>query len=648
VNGPLRCWLTYGYRTLTFLVVLQILLTFFTVPAQAILNRYPLQIPVPEDTWLAADLYTPDSTQALPVIFIQTPYNKNRFIYSGMPLDTEDYAFVIMDWRGKYGSAHAAIPRPKFGEDGGIAVDWIAEQPWSNGRIGTYGNSAMGQIQFLTALHHPEHLVCSVPMNHTLQSDYDKYYHGGVKRTEYVNSLANWQPIPRWINRHPTKDGFWETILDTTDSADSIDVPMLIVTGWWDMSSDQTIRSFQNLCDRSDPSVCDEHRLLVGPWTHKTVGQLNQGEWQYPGAVAAHDYEVLAFFDHWLRDDPDGTYDLPRAAVFELGSDQFLELDAWPPPDAERRTLYLRNGELSDSAPHGASGTDVFNYDPEDPVLTPGGRTHSGYLRSGPVDLSFLDSREDILIYDTEQLIDPIEVTGTIRADMYISTNRLDTDVAVLLADVYPDGRVELITDGIRRLRFRNGYTFPQLAVPGTIHLLEIPMQTMAISFEPGHRVRLYVMGSNFPRFDRNLNNGGPMYQPGTSYVSSTTIFRTSNFSSALVFNAQDEGGRSASAASQGEQFAETAIPSEFMISAYPNPFNAATTVNVTLPAAAELSVTVYNVTGQKVAELANGRFNSGQYNLTFDASNLASGLYFVRATVPGQMNATQKVMLVR
>ncbi len=611
--------------------------------------RYPLQIPVPENTWLAADLYTPDSTQALPVIFIQTPYNKSKYWYTGVPLNTEDYAFVIMDWRGMYGSAHAARPQPQYGQDGAIAIEWIADQTWCNGRVGTFGNSAMGQIQFLTALYQPEHLVCCVPLNHPLESSYDKYYHGGVKRAEFLHSLSNWQPIPYIVGNHPLYDQFWENVEQMTgNNASDITVPILLITGWWDMTADQNIKTYYNLREQTHPSIRNEHRLLIGPWTHNTAGQMFQGEWTYPEARGRSEIAAMRFFDHWLRDDPEIPYYLPDVACFELGSNEFLFLDEWPSPDAERLELYLHDGVMIPHMPTETTGVDSFQYNPETPLWTPGGRTHSVFLPAGPVDLSDLMIGDDILVYDTPVLNEPVEISGTIRADLYVSSDCMDTDVSVILADVYPDGRVQFITDGIRRLRFRNDYTEELLAWPGTIHCLEIPMQDMQIAFQPGHRIRLYVNGSNFPRFDRNLNNGGEMYQTGPMYISNTKVYRSALYPSALVFNAQDNSGPGPSPASATQDDGVTALPQDFGISAYPNPFNERASVQVALPERGELTVAVYNVNGQQVATLAQGEHSAGTHTFSLDASGWASGVYFVRATLPSEGTLVRKVMLVR
>jgi len=628
-------------RAILFSTLLFLFLFFIPLISHADFNRYDLQIPVPEDTWLAADLYMPDTaTVAMPVVFVQTPYNKNRYRRSGPPLNTEAFAFVIMDWRGKHGSSHAAVPFPKYGEDGAIAVEWIASREWCDGKIGTYGNSALAQVQWLTAKEQPEGLTCIIPINHAVKTRYQKYYHGGVKRTEYVESLGSWAWVPYLVNEHPTHDTFWQFISQITDYTQDITVPVLQITGWWDMTPDESLMTYAALQEVSPDSVRDQHKLLVGPWTHSTVGQLHQGDYDFPSAQGEAAREATLFFNYHLRGEGEDT----RAPVryFELGPDSFQTAETWPPEGVEQFPLFLTDDGLR-RVPNG-NGADTFPYNPRTPVRTHGGRIMTRHLKAGPARMNWLNQRGDVLMYQTPQLGEDVRVAGYIHTRLFVSTNRTDTDFAVFLVDVSPNGSARLITDGIRRLRFRDGYGLGQDAVPGEIYELDIPMQSMSVTFQRGHKIRLYVTSSNYPRFDRNLNNGGQMYVPGDTLIALNTVHRTSIHQSALWLGLLDPPATSVFDDSQQD----VALPTEFSMNAYPNPFNAATTVSMSLPHGAELSINVYNVVGQQIATLADGRFNAGKHTFTFDASDLASGLYFVRATVPGHLDAIQKVMLVR
>jgi uncharacterized protein len=629
-----------------FFVLTFIILLLSASIASAQYTMYELEIPVPGDTWLAADLYTPDIDAALPIIFIQTPYNKESFRHHPLPLETDNLAWVVMDWRGFYGSAHAAVRLPFYGEDGAAAIEWMAEQPWSNGRIGMYGGSALGAIQYLTAQYRPEHLVCAVPINHASQIRYLKYYHGGVKRTEFVGSLGGWQPVSFFVDRHPYHDWFWNFTERLSDYTHKIDVPMLVISGWWDMSPDEAIMCYQDLRERTRTDIRDHHRLLMGPWSHSTVGHLHQGIWTFPTAVNVGKLETIEFFNHWLMQDESVIYNPAPVRYFDLGNDEFLEAENWPPTENEDRHLYFVEEELSETPPAGPNDSRIFDYDPRSPVPTLGGRLFANFLNPGPGNLTPLDGRTDMLVYETDVLTEPIEMRGYIRSNVFVSTNRLDTDVMVILADVFPNGDVRFITDGARRLRFRSGFGNQQLAIPGQIYELEVPMQVMSASFLPGHKVRLYVSGSNYPRFDRNLNNGGEMYAEGDTLIASTTIHQDAVRPSSLVFASPVEGA--IAIADLDASRAKSADGNAIEVSAYPNPFNALTTVSVTLPHATALRIELYNVAGQRVQVIADGRYSAGTHGYSVDASDLASGVYFIHTIIPDTPGIVRKLMLIK
>ncbi len=636
---------------LTFLACVTVALLLQPNTASAQYDRYDLHIPMPDTTWLAADLYTPDSTNAMPVIFIQTPYNKNKYRLRGMPLDTDDYAWVVMDWRGFYGSSQADNGLPFYGRDGADAIQWIADQPWCNGKIATYGGSALGQIQYLTAQYHPKGLVCSVPVNHALQIRYLKYYHAGVKRVEYIEALGGWNPVDMLVNQFPIYNWFWNWMEDFSDYSAEIYTPFLVITGWWDMNPDEALITYQKLIENSVESVRDDHRLMVGPWTHSTVGGLYQGDWTFPTAVGAGDQAALAFINHWMLGAQWGSQGLHNVSYFDLGTDDFKFVETWPPTEVEQFELYLNDQSLTTDPPTTPNGSQGFEYDPRHPVYTLGGRTFHRLVDSGPVDLNSLDSRDDVLLYETPPLTEPLEVTGYIRANIFMSSDRLDTDVTVWLADVFPNGRARLITDGIRRVRFRDSLSNPQLGEPGEIYELRIPMQNMAVTFLPGHKIRLYVSGSNWPRFDRNLNNGGEQYVPGDTLIASTTIYQNADNPSSLIFSVPAPRRPSTITSETGFAAADqgaTVTEASAAMSVHPNPFNSATSVRIDLSQASDLRVDVYNVTGRLVATLAQGTYTAGAHTFTLDGSALASGVYFVRANLPHQPAQTQKILLLR
>jgi len=283
-------------------------LTIMVSPArsQKRVNYHHIAIPTRDNKTLAADLYAPDTTKALPVILIQTPYNKNYYRTrvgvpeaggSSFPYDSLHYNYVVLDWRGRFGSKDAEVPGYDRGLDGYDAVEWIARQKWSNGKIGTWGGSALGQIQFQTSRQRPPHLICSVPLIKDFKTKYSDYYYGGVFRKEHVESLAKLGFLSvQTILDHPTNDLVWRTVERNSDYPDEIAVPMLLISGWFDHFPDDVIRAFYDLRAKSATAVRPQHKLLFGPWLHTEVGKAQQGQLTYSNAVGVPDSIALRFF----------------------------------------------------------------------------------------------------------------------------------------------------------------------------------------------------------------------------------------------------------------------------------------------------------------------------------------------------------------
>jgi putative CocE/NonD family hydrolase len=328
-----------------------------------------------------------------------------------------------------------------------------------------------------------------------------------------------------WL-AHPDRDAFWQRIAPQ-ERYDATDVASLNIAGWYDIFADGTYRNFAGM-RHSGPT--DRARsgstLLVGPWSHsidngifaeRHYGSLSS--WGNEDPTTLH----RQFFDRWLGDDPataDGTDDPVR--LFVMGADTWRQEADWPPPDAETRTWYLRgegrantargDGRLDAEAPR-AEEPDAFLYDPRDPVPSMGGATlnQSGTpgWNSGPWDQRPLESRADVLVYTSAPLTEPLTVVGSVEVVLFVSSSAPDTDFTAKLVDVHPSGRAEILADGILRMRYRGSLSDPEPLEPGEVEEIRILVGGTANEFKAGHRIRLDVSSSNFPRFDANTNTGG-------------------------------------------------------------------------------------------------------------------------------------------
>jgi predicted acyl esterase len=503
------------------------LLIFLPFPLFAQLNPEPINIPMRDGQELAADLYLPNQTDSFPVILIQTPYNKNFYKFVGLPLgigyglDDSPYAFVILDWRCFWGSIGACTLNPNRGEDGYDAVEWIAEQSWSDGKVGTWGPSALGGVQFSTAYEQPPHLVCAVPEVAAPWETYHKYYPGGSIKVEQMETLQFLFGDFSLVINNPYYNLLWQIAEGSTMKPESVEVPMLLVAGWFDHNTEWDMILIDTLANASPTAVKDQHKILIGPWVHGGTGQAavgteQQGELSFPEAAGWNHLLETEFFDYHLRGIANGWDERERYIYFQMGDNIWEESEVWPPEEVQYHTLFLfKNGEILPYQSDVGLDKSSFFYDPEDPSPTIGGKTLNDDLLQGPYDQSAeVESRPDVLLFSTPVLEDPLEVQGKIKTRLYVSSDRPDTDFTLRLTDVYLDGRSILLGESILRMRFREGFTEDDesFLTPNEVYPITLEFDDLAHTFLPDHQLRLIVSSSNYPRYNRNMNTGGEMY----------------------------------------------------------------------------------------------------------------------------------------
>ncbi|HOY39217.1 MAG: CocE/NonD family hydrolase [Bacteroidales bacterium] len=514
------------------------------------LTPVSVQIQMRDDKFLAADVYIPQPQQPRPTILIQTPYNKNLYRWSlplgfGVLPDLSPYNFVIVDWRGFYGSAAAFVAQYDRGLDGYDCIEWITQQSWSNGEIGTWGPSALGKIQFMTAKHqHPAH-KCMVPLVASPEYLYEEYYPGGVYREEYVEQLdALGYGMSTTLMAHPYYDFVWQYTQNQNNYPQLISIPCLMISGWFDHDANMKIDYHKKLCNEAESSVRDKQWLIMGPWVHgghgsSMVGSDQQGELSFPEAAGVSDVAALKFFGYYLLNAYNAWESTPKVQYFLMGENIWLDAEEWPPPgEIQVENYYLtETGELRKNIVLPSNSFSGFSYDPRDPSPTWGGPTLRNDLLQGPYDqVEMVESRNDILVFTTSQLSEDVVVIGRPRVRLYVSSNCADTDIAVRLTDVYPDGSSILLLDDIFRMRFLNGFSEQDVSFlqTGTIYEVEIEMSDIAICFQAGHYIRLDITGSNWPRFQRNKNTDAAPFAAGDTLISNTRVYHQTNAASCI------------------------------------------------------------------------------------------------------------------
>jgi predicted acyl esterase len=505
-----------------------------------------VQIPMRDGKFLAADVYVPSGCTSCPTILIQTPYNRLAFrmvlpLGIGQNLNSSNYNFVVVDWRGFYGSSAAIVAQPNRGQDGYDVIEWISDQSWSNQKVGTWGPSALGVIQYQTAREqHPNH-ICAVPIVATPSTGYEGYYYGGCYERAYVEQLdALGYGLSATVLANPYYSNVWQFAENNSWYPQSIIIPTLQIGGWYDHNIDKMVKWYEATRLQSAVSVRDQQYFLVGPWVHggtgaANVGTATQGELSYPNAATQNNQMATQFFDYYLRNQANSWNTTAKITYYETGKDVWNTSNATSIATSTTSTLYFNAANaLSLSQSTGFSSMLI---DPSNPSPTLGGQTLHPDLDQGPYNQNSLDARTDVVVFETEVLPQDFTISGKVKATIYIESNQLDGDVVIRLTDVYPDGKSMLINDGIRRIRFRNGYTQADEAFmsPGQVYPVEVELPFTHFTWKAGHKMKVYVSGNSSYRWDVNLQNGGQMYVAGDTNVAQVKIHHSAASPSKIV-----------------------------------------------------------------------------------------------------------------
>jgi predicted acyl esterase len=505
---------------------------------QSDVTLFSTMIPTRDGKELAADIFVPLTGSPHPTIFIYTPYNREVMsdIFPQLNLftefvDFENYAYVIVDWRGYYGSADAGpFSTEKLGEDGYDVVEWIAQQSWSNQKVGMCGASALGNAQFITAAQNPPHLVCISPHVIGAVDLYNRHYEGGVlkgQETE-MKKYIGFSDHSRFIADHPSYDNYWKTYeSDSMERLSDLNLPIFMVGGWFDLTPSIVLDTINQISSLSGPIAKNETKVLMGPWTHDTasIGHLTVGEVNFDKASFQSDKHIRRFFDYWLREEPNGWNQEPPIKYFQMGESVWKTSNVWPVEDLNANTFYLGEFFTLKLEPSVYQQETAYLYIPADPSPTCGGNVFTHPLAppeyqidGGPKDQRLkVESRNDYISFESPVLDSNVILTGQAKIKLFVSSDQIDTDFMVRLCDVYPDEKSMLITDSAQRMKFRNSLETPEFITPGDIYPITIALPATAHTFLPNHKIKIIISSSNYPRFVRNPNNGNDFLQEGES-----------------------------------------------------------------------------------------------------------------------------------
>ena len=484
---------------------------------------------------LATDVYLPKSTQPHGVILIRTPYNKNSLVLLGTNWANNGWPLVGQDMRGRYESEGIdTVFRTEYA-DGPDTIVWIANQSWCNGKIATFGGSALGITQYLTAGAHPPHLACQYIQVATPNLYKHAMYRGGAFLKNLVEEWLKGQGstyiLPDlYAHENFTLDYWGNTTIDT--HWEDVNVPAIHIGGWYDCFTQGILDGFMGYHYQGGAGAQGASKLIMGPWTHGGALSTRQGELTYP-ENAVDTFSQALFWkmvDEYTMDGPTEYDQWPAVSYYVMGDVDMIDApgnewryaDGWPIPCTERAWYFQEDGGFAPVLPSGNT-PQAYAYDPVNPVPTRGGGNLN--IAAGPYDQRPVENRSDVLVFTSQVLTEPYEATGPLHAHLYISSDCPDTDITVKLTDVYPDGRSMIITDGILRMRNRNGTDHWEFMQPGTIYEIDVDLWSVSYIWNSGHRIRVDVSSSNYPHFLNNPNTADALYQNTTSVIAHNTLY---------------------------------------------------------------------------------------------------------------------------
>lgn len=491
-----------------------------------------------DGTRLATDLFLPAGAGPFPTILIRTPYNKDAGAGLGAEGVRRGYAVVIQDTRGRFASEGSNLPF--YGDgwdpywDGFDTVAWLREQPWHNGKLGTWGGSAVGITQLLLAgAGTPgvtaQHITVGAP------DLYEGIYPGGVFKKSMIEdwlrlSKFSSNALPFWVS-HPVRDAYWRA-RELEGRYALANAPAVHIGGWFDIFAQGTLDSFTGYQEHGGPRARGRQKLLMGPWTHGVL-QDKAGDLTFPnGKKPPTDFhDTWKWFAHHLNGETNGVDTQPAIAYYVMGDTSdptapgnvWRTADRWPPVAARPTRFYLHEDRTLSRQPPGKAAPIAYTYDPNNPAPTLGGLQLT--IPAGPKDQRPLEQRADVLVFTGEPLAAPLEVTGRVRVRLWASSDGPDTDFFARLCDVYPDGRVFNLCEGQIRARLRKSDTKEQLLKPGKVEPFDLDLWSTSVIFNRGHRVRLHVTSSSAPGYDPNPNTGEPFRASDRTRVARNTVY---------------------------------------------------------------------------------------------------------------------------
>ncbi|OHB78720.1 MAG: hypothetical protein A2V98_07250 [Planctomycetes bacterium RBG_16_64_12] len=529
---------------------------------------------MPDGVKLAAEIYRPDAPGKFPSLMLLRYFRGGHQNAAGEFFAQRGYAVALVDCRGRYDSEGTWVPYVNDPQDGYHAQQWLGSQPWSSGKIGTFGLSYNAFTSYMAAPLGSPHLKCIFARSGQ-QTNFGHLYNDGVMQLnvifefglhtkqgsqlqrifpvdhphyrrlpliDAVDDFPNVQHVKDWF-KHSRYDDYWKAY-GIKEKYPSITAPAYFITGWYDNLLHENWRNFTGFRQEGGSEEARSGtKILVGNWAHG-------GSSGYPGLLDLQ----LRWYDYWLKGIQNGIDREPPIKIYVMGAETWRDEREWPLARTKFTKLYLDSqgransaggdGTLSASSGAEDSPADRFVYDPDNPVYTLGGQISTHDDVRGPKDRRSVQERDDVLVYTTGPLDQDLEVTGPVELKLYFASSAVDTDFTATLSDVHPDGKAIHICEGIRGVTFRESLEEPTPIEPGKIYELWISLWETSMVFGGGHRIRMEVSSSNFPRYARNQNTGLPLGSSALVKKAQQTIYHDARHPSHLILPViPDDGG---------------------------------------------------------------------------------------------------------
>jgi hypothetical protein len=579
-------------KSVFYLSLISVIFSPRCLAADSVIIEHDAAVKMRDGTILRADIFRPNASGKFPILLTRTPYDKRHDLDFSLKGVARGYVVINQDVRGRYSSDGEWYPFVHESDDGYDTIEWAAALPYSDGRIGMYGGSYVGATQMLAAVAHPPHLAGICPVV-TASNYHDGWtYQGGAfeqwfneswtsglaqdtlnrsvsRQTNALHGISKLPlteyplfPLPKsssdnellgslapyfldWL-AHPSYDEYWKRIAIEEHYAD-IRAASLTIAAWYDIFLGGSLRNYIGLKEHAaDESARQGQQLLVTIGGHagaaQKVGDVDFG----PSAPFDEDAVTLDWYDHLFKNAANQFAGPKRVKIFVMGSNRWRDEDDWPLARARDTRYFLHSAGKANTAsgdgllstnPPQSEDADQFTYDPGNPAPTIGGPLccDSTHLQPGPRDQKEVEARQDVLVYSTPALTDDLEVTGPVHVELFAKSSTIDTDFTAKLVDVGSDGFAQNVTEGIVRGRYRNSQQTPEPMKPGEIYKFTIDLWSTSNVFRRGHRVRLEISSSNFPRFDRNTNTGDDSAHATRLVSAVNTITHDKEHPSALI-----------------------------------------------------------------------------------------------------------------